>query len=96
MLCTVGKPNHCSLAGQSRVLDVLHVICHLGICCMKELARSFVWWPGLDDDIETKVQSCTQCQINQESPAPQPLHPIRYYPTILHLKSKNLATTTLC
>jgi len=42
---------------------------------MKELARSFVWWSGLDDDIQNKVQSCTQCQINQRSPAPQPLHP---------------------
>ena len=61
-------------AGQSRVLDVLHDG-HPGICRMKELARSFVWWPGLDDDIQTKVQSCTQCQINQRSPTPQPLHP---------------------
>ena len=61
-------------AGQSRVLDVLHDG-HPGICRMKELARSFVWWPGLKDDIQNKVQSCTQCQINQRSPAPQPLHP---------------------
>jgi len=42
---------------------------------MKELTRSFVWWPGLDNDIQTKVQSCVQCQINQRSPTPQPLHP---------------------
>ena len=47
-------------AGQSRILDVLHDG-HPGIYHMKELARSFVWWPGLDDDIQTKVQSCTQC-----------------------------------
>jgi len=61
-------------AGQTRVLDVLHDG-HLGICRMKELTRSFVWWPGLDNDIQTKVQSCVQCQINQRSPTPQPLHP---------------------
>ena len=61
-------------AGQPRVLDVLHDG-HPGICRMKELARSFIWWPGLDDDIQKRVQACTQCQINQKSPTPQPLHP---------------------
>ena len=61
-------------ARQSRILDVLHDG-HPRIYHMKELARSFVWWPGLDDDIQTKVQSCTQCQINQKSPAPQPSYP---------------------
>ena len=61
-------------AGQSKVLDVLHDG-HPGISRMKELARSFVWWPGLDDDIQNRVQACTQCQINQKLPTPHPLHP---------------------
>ena len=61
-------------AGQSKVLDVLHDG-HPGISRMKELARSFIWWPGLDDDIQNRVQACTQCQINQKLPTPQPLHP---------------------
>ena len=65
-----------SPAGQPRVLDVLHDG-HPGICRMKELARSLVWWPGLDDDIQKRVQTCTQCQINQKLPTLQPFTPMR-------------------
>ena len=32
-------------SGQSKVLDVLHDG-HPGISRMKELTRSFIWWPG--------------------------------------------------
>ena len=42
---------------------------------MKALARSYVWWPGLDTDIVTKVQLCHHCQENRNSPAKAPLHP---------------------
>ncbi|XP_061105010.1 uncharacterized protein K02A2.6-like [Conger conger] len=42
---------------------------------MKGLARSYVWWPKMDQDLEEKVKACTQCQTNQHSPAPAPLHP---------------------
>ena len=68
-------------AGQSRVLDVLHDG-HPGISCMKELARSFIWWPGLDDDIQSRVEACTKCQINQKSPTPQQLHPWEWWSRI--------------
>lgn len=60
--------------GQSKVLHVLHDG-HPGISRMKKLAKSFIWWPGLDDDIQNRVQACMQCQINQKLPTPQPLHP---------------------
>ena len=33
---------------------------HLGISRMKALARMFVWWPGLDKDIEKMVQSLSR------------------------------------
>jgi hypothetical protein len=42
---------------------------------MKGIARGIVWWPGIDAEIEQRVQSCQQCQLNQKSPASAPLHP---------------------
>ena len=45
---------------------------------MKAFARSYVWWPNMDTDIETLVHSCHQCQVNQHSPPEVPIHPWRY------------------
>ena len=45
---------------------------------MKSLARSYVWWPGLDTDITTTVQRCNTCQINRPTPSKAPLHPWEY------------------
>ena len=59
--------------GRSRVLEQLHEG-HPGVSRMKGIARSITWWPGIDKDIERQVQNCTQCQQNQKSPAPSPLH----------------------
>jgi len=39
---------------------------------MKGLARSFVWWPGMDSQLE---EACPSCQLNQNMPATAPLHP---------------------
>ena len=38
---------------------------------MKNMARSNLWWPGLDADIEDKVKSCKVCQFHRAAP----LHP---------------------
>ena len=46
-----------------------------GVCRMKTLARSYVWWPGIDKDIESCVQSCSLCQVNRKMPVVVPLHP---------------------
>ena len=32
---------------------------HPGICRMKALARSYVWWPKMDADLEQKVHQCS-------------------------------------
>ena len=48
---------------------------HSGIVHMKTLARSYVWWPGMAKELETRVQNCERCQETQNSPAPAPLHP---------------------
>ena len=61
-------------AGRARVVEELHEG-HPGVSCMKSLARSFVWWPGMDHDLEAKVKSCQQCQVTRHSPPPAPLHP---------------------
>ena len=62
------------LAGRQQVLDLLHD-CHPGITKMKLLARQVVWWPGIDNDLTNKVQSCEACQLNQKNPTTSPLHP---------------------
>ncbi|XP_055542786.1 uncharacterized protein K02A2.6-like [Wyeomyia smithii] len=49
------------------VLNDLHVA-HLGIVKMKGLARSFVYWPGIDADIEKQVKSSSQCSRQAHAP----------------------------
>ncbi|KAI4887000.1 hypothetical protein NFI96_027939, partial [Prochilodus magdalenae] len=56
------------------VLDELHTG-HPGVVRMKSLARSYVWWPGLDGQVEERCKMCTPCQRCQKSPALTPLHP---------------------
>ena len=60
-------------AGQDIVLNQLHET-HVGITKMKMLARSYVRWPGIDSDIQRKVQGCFTCQSNRPVPAKAPLH----------------------
>lgn len=49
------------------ILNDLHVA-HLGVVKMKSLARSFVYWPGIDSDIEQAVRSCKDCA--RQGPTP--------------------------
>ena len=60
--------------GQERVLQELHEA-HPGATRMKQLARTLVWWPGIDQDIEKAVKSCPECQFHLSSPAEAPLLP---------------------
>ena len=60
--------------GRSKVLTELHEA-HPGESRMKVLARSYVWWPGMDQEIVKNVKSCDKCQSNQSAPAEAPLHP---------------------
>ena len=42
---------------------------------MKGLARMYVWWPGITQDIENTVRHCPECQQHQSTPAVAPLQP---------------------
>ena len=48
---------------------------HPGIVKMKLLSRSYVWWPKLDNGIETVVKSCMTCQEISNKPAVAQLCP---------------------
>ncbi|XP_026565800.1 uncharacterized protein K02A2.6-like, partial [Pseudonaja textilis] len=49
------------------ILKVLHEG-HPGIVRMKALARSYVWWPGMDAQIANWVSSCQPCQQTRAAP----------------------------
>ncbi|KAK7575920.1 hypothetical protein V9T40_012206 [Parthenolecanium corni] len=58
---------------RTAILQELHVG-HLGMSKMKGLARSYVYWPGLDKEIEDLVRSCEPCQRNAKAVS-VPSHP---------------------
>ena len=39
------------------------------------LARSYIWWPGIDNDIEQLAKHCKGCEQCQNMPKQAPLHP---------------------
>ena len=51
---------------------------HVGMSRMKALARSFVWWPGLDKEIESLASHCNVCKTVAASPHKAPRHPWQY------------------
>jgi len=59
------------------VLEELHEA-HSGMTRMKDLARMFVWWPGIDRDIERTVQLCQDCQTSLSSPPLAILQPWKW------------------
>ena len=59
---------------RSAMVDLLHES-HPGMCKLKALARSYVWWPGIDEDLEAKVRNCVVCQESRPLDRPVPIHP---------------------
>ncbi|XP_063215713.1 uncharacterized protein K02A2.6-like isoform X1 [Bacillus rossius redtenbacheri] len=49
------------------LLMVLHAA-HDGIVKSKMVARSYMWWPGMDRDIEQMVGQCAICQQQRANP----------------------------
>ena len=59
---------------RGRLLSELHRD-HPGICKMKSIARSYIWWPVMDDGIEKLAKSCQDCHAVKNAPPVAPLHP---------------------
>ena len=55
------------------VLEELHDV-HPGMTRMKALARSYVWWPNMDQEIEQISKHCETCCVNQNNPSSAPMH----------------------
>ncbi|XP_031349038.1 uncharacterized protein K02A2.6-like isoform X3 [Photinus pyralis] len=49
------------------ILNDLHAA-HVGIVKMKGIARSFVYWPGIDGEIEQVAKSCNECAKHAHVP----------------------------
>ena len=64
-------------AARKAVLEELHS-CHFGMVKMKALARSVVWWPGIDRSIEELAASCFTCRSHSPAPPSDELHPWQY------------------
>lgn len=53
---------------RSKILNMFHEN-HPGIVAMKTIARSLIWYPGLDADIHALVLNCKVCQSVRSKPA---------------------------
>ncbi|PFX20001.1 Transposon Tf2-11 polyprotein [Stylophora pistillata] len=62
---------------KSAMLSSLHED-HSGICRMKALVRSYLWWPKLDTAIEETERNCSACQEVKKGAVPAPLIPWKW------------------
>ena len=62
---------------RAKLLEELNVS-HFGICQMKVLVRSCMWWPHLNQDVEVMVAQCEACKITAAKPALATHHPWQY------------------
>jgi transposase InsO family protein len=62
---------------REKMLNELHWE-HPGVCGMKAIARTCVWWPKMDEGIERAVKGCTVCQSVRNPPPHAPLIPWKW------------------
>ena len=62
---------------RKQLLEELHVG-HPGVVRMKAVARSYIWYPNIDSDIENHVLSCVPCAQTQKNPPECQLQNWRY------------------
>jgi RNase H-like domain found in reverse transcriptase/Reverse transcriptase (RNA-dependent DNA polymerase)/Integrase zinc binding domain/Integrase core domain len=78
------------------VLSILHTN-HLGLTRMKQIARQFVYWQGINKDVELFVRQCESCQILRKDDKkkvygkwPEPAAPFeRVHIDFFHFKGKS-------
>lgn len=58
---------------RSQVLEELHNG-HIGVVKMKQVARNYLWWEGLDADIARVCHECGPCAAHRPAPPHAPLH----------------------
>ena len=51
---------------------------HPGVCAMKAIARTCIWWPKMDEEIDREVKLCSVCQNVRSSPPNAPLIPWKW------------------
>ena len=71
-LCVIIPPQY-----RERILQELHDG-HPGMCRMTAIARSYVWWPNMDMDIQGTVQAYGACQAVRNQAPVAPLHPWKW------------------
>ena len=59
---------------RKKLLRELHTD-HPGATRMKAIARSYMWWPGLDRDLEDLAKACVECKSTKKAPPTAPLQP---------------------
>ena len=61
---------------RKRILDLAHLT-HMGISKTKNLMKSKVWWPKMNEEIETMIKSCIPC-ISMTPLKKEPMRFINY------------------
>ena len=68
------ESGHHAMQGRKVVIELVHDS-HPGVTGMKRLARSYVWWPGMDAELEGAVKRCAKCQEDHKPPPRSPMRP---------------------
>ncbi|GFT81604.1 uncharacterized protein K02A2.6 [Trichonephila clavipes] len=76
------------------VLEELHAG-HLGIVKMKAIARSFVYWKNIDNDIEEAAKNCVDCARYKADPPKSKVH-YWEYPKVYPMKVTTTKKTIEC
>lgn len=48
---------------RQELLDDVHLL-HPGVVTMRRYLRQMAWWPGMDSDVVTTINSCYTCTLN--------------------------------